>query len=138
MKRYGAGLGATSLILMFSVLCLTIFALLSLSAANRDRGYTEKLASSVTGYYEADSRAVEIADALSRAVSEGDFAPEIKGITILTDGAGQFSFLVPIDDRRALAVGLEIKTGETEILFWSVTEPNNWSPDDGLKVWRGD
>lgn len=138
MKRYGAGLGATSLILMFAVLCLAIFALLSLSVANRDRGYTEKLASSVTGYYQADSRAVELSDALSRAVLEGGSAPEIEGITILTDDAGQYSFLIPIDDRRALAVGLEIKNGETRVLSWSVTEPDNWSPDEGLKVWRGD
>lgn len=138
MKRSGAGLGATSLILMFSVLCLAVFALLSLSSANRDRGYTEKLAASVTRFYEADSRAVVISEALSQAVSAGENPPEIEGIEILTDGAGQYSFLIPIDNRRALAVGLEIQNGRTRVLSWSVTEPDNWSPDEGLNVWRGD
>ena len=138
MMRYGTGLGATSLILMFSVLCLAIFALLSLSVANRDRSYTEKLADSVTGYYAADSRAVVISDALSQAALAGENPPETEGIEISTDGAGQYSFLIPIDERRALAVGIELKNGETAVLFWSVTEPVNWSPDGGLNVWRGD
>lgn len=138
MRRSGTGLGAASLILMFSVLCLAVFALLCLSVASRDRSDTEKLAGSVTGYYQADSRAVEITDALSRAIAAGAPAPEIGGITILTDGEGQYSFLIPIDNRRALAVSLGIKNGGTEILSWSVTEPDNWSPEEGLKVWEGD
>ena len=56
-----ANIGTSSLILIFIILCLTIFGLLSLSSAGSDWNLAQKNAQSIKGYYEADGKAVEFA-----------------------------------------------------------------------------
>ena len=50
-------LGGTSLMLIFAVLCLTVFAVLSLSTAKAGDQFSESMQASVQAYYEADNEA---------------------------------------------------------------------------------
>ena len=50
-----ANIGMSSLILIFIVLCLTVFGLLSLSSAGSDWKLARKNAEAVRGYYKAGS-----------------------------------------------------------------------------------
>ena len=50
-------IGSVSLIMIFIVLCMVIFAILSLSESTGDYKFTEKLASHTTDYYTASSQA---------------------------------------------------------------------------------
>ena len=52
--------GGSSLLVIFAVLCLTVFALLSLSTVQADGRLSEAAVASVAAYYEADCRAEEI------------------------------------------------------------------------------
>ena len=103
MKKFSPGIGSASLILIFSALCLAIFALLSLSSANREKALTEKFVSSTENYYAADSAAVEIAAQLRSAVSRGECPNKINDVNITTDGTSSFAYLCPIDAQRALS-----------------------------------
>lgn len=138
MKKFGAGIGSASLILIFSVLCLTVFALLTLSESNREKALTEKFASSVENYYSADSAAVEVARKLHTAVDNGEILSEINNIPIYSDGNGTFSYFCPIDDNRSIAVKLRNVNGEFEIIAWNETDTENWVPDEQLNVWMGE
>lgn len=50
-------IGSVSLIMIFIVLCMVTFAILSLSASTSDYKFTEKLATHTTDYYNASSQA---------------------------------------------------------------------------------
>ena len=71
-----ANIGTSSLILIFIVLCLTIFGLLSLSSAGSDWKLARKNAEAVRGYYKADGQAVEflamVEEVLSRCSQADD------------------------------------------------------------------
>lgn len=53
-------IGVSSLLVIFIVLCLTTFAALSLTSANADLKMARRAAQTVSEYYAADSRAVEL------------------------------------------------------------------------------
>ena len=52
--------GGSSLLVIFAVLCLIVFALLSLSTAQAERRLADAAAGAVTEYYAADLQAQEI------------------------------------------------------------------------------
>ena len=52
--------GGSSLLVIFAVLCLTVFAMLSLTQTQADRRLARNSWSAVTGYYRADCQAQEI------------------------------------------------------------------------------
>ena len=54
--RNKVNIGLSSLILIFIVLCLSTFGLLSLSSARGDLELAERGAEAVKAYYEADSK----------------------------------------------------------------------------------
>ena len=138
MKRDGTVIGGVSLILIFSVLCLAVFSLLILSSVNREKSLTDKLKTSVESYYSADNVAVEIASKLLIAVDNGGTPSEIDGIPLYTDGNGIYTFCCPINDRRSIAVKLQIVDREINIISWIETETENWVPEDQFKVWEGE
>ena len=74
-----SSVGAVSLLTVFCVLCLVIFAVLSVSTAQSQRALSRACAESVEEYYEAQSRAEEL---LARLRS-GEIPPEVEreGIT---------------------------------------------------------
>ena len=74
--------GGSSLLVIFAVLCLTVFAMLSLTQAQADRRLAQNSWSAVTGYYRADCQAQEILAQL-RAGERPD------GVTAEGEGGGQ-------------------------------------------------
>ena len=56
--------GGNSLLVIFAVLCLTVFALLGLSSVQAGGRLSDASAQAVTAYYEADCRAEEILSSL--------------------------------------------------------------------------
>lgn len=59
-KDRAVNIGTASLILVFTVLALVTFALLSLSSASAQRRLAEKMAERTAQYYEAEARAARI------------------------------------------------------------------------------
>lgn len=57
--RFTMNVGSASLVLIFTILCLMLFATLTLISAKNELNLTKKYAQSVTLYYAADSRAQE-------------------------------------------------------------------------------
>ena len=53
----GVGIGATSILIIFVLLCLVVFAMLSFVNANADRKLNRKLADRTQAYYEACEKA---------------------------------------------------------------------------------
>ena len=101
-------LGGTSLMLIFAVLCLTVFAVLSLSTAKAGDRLSESMQASVRAYYEADSEAEEILAALRR----GDYVEDVD------EDGGVYSYRCPINERLSLYVSVEIQGDSYSVLQW--------------------
>ena len=132
------GAGSALLVLIFSVLCLTVSSLMTLSSANRDSALTKKLEASVLSYYCADGHAVDTAVALRNAILNGDIPEEIGSIKILLEENGVFVYSCEIDDTRAIYVSLKEEDGTLKILSWLETHTKAWTPDEALQVWTGE
>ena len=63
--------GGSSLLVIFAVLCLTVFALLSLSTVRADVRLSEASAQAVSGYYQADCQA----EAILARLRSGELPP---------------------------------------------------------------
>lgn len=121
-------IGAASLLTVFAVLCLVIFALLALSTVAANERLSEASRASVEAYYEADCRAEEILAAL-----RGGEMPE--GVTLSGD---TYSYICPISDTQALAVTVRGEREQFEILRWQAVSTVDWTGDDSLPVWDGE
>ncbi len=121
--------GVCSLLVIFSVLCLVIFSLVSLSTANAGKRLSEISARQTEAYYAADLRAEKIvaqlrAGSIPEGVSEKD---------------GVYSFSVAISDVLVLSAEVEVlENGDYKILKWQSVRSSEWQADDSLDLWDGE
>lgn len=126
-------LGGGSLLTVFAVLALTVFALLSLSTVRADVRLGDAAASAVADYYEADGKA----QAALACLRTGRPLPA--DITVYPDGAENiYSYAVPISDKQELQVSVQISEKDYKILRWEAVRTEDWVPDGGLDVWDGE
>lgn len=118
--------GGSSLLVIFSVLCLTVFALLSISTVQADRRLALASAETVKAYYRADREAEEIFARL-RA---GETVPGVE-----TDGS-VCRYSVPVSDSQTLFVTLIRNDTGWQVQRWQGAAEDLQS-SDRLPVWDG-
>ena len=136
MKRRGNGTavrgggtpGGSSLMVIFAVLCLTVFAILALSTVLADARLSDAYASSVSDFYEADARAEQIIAELRKgSVPEG---VECNG--------NEYSFTCPVTDTRSLLITVRVDGENSWQMLRRTTEYTaEWQADEGLDIWAG-
>lgn len=127
-------IGSSSLLIVFVILCLATFAILSISSAKSDFSLSEKLAKHKGQYYEASSKAEEVLEEIDTALadtasknnssnSSGDFmkSPYINAVikklndtqisdtTVSckkTDKNLKVLYQIPLDDKQVLDIEL--------------------------------
>lgn len=160
MKRkypFFTSIGIPSIILIFSVLCMTIFALLTLSNS-RNALNTSKLSLEQTkSYYNACSNAAEKINDIQKSISdfykkypnESDFYVKINNvfetdneISYNTD-THVFEFYEIITDTKSLYVKTKIifptdsDSSSIKILLWKSVSTAQWEPDTSQSVYKG-
>lgn len=120
-------IGVSSLMVIFSVLCLTVFALLSVSTVRADQRLSENTAKAVEGYYQADCEAEEILARL-RQGERPDGVKEINGV---------FAYVCPISETQILVVEVIVDGIDYNILRWQAVSTVDWQASDKLPVWQG-
>ena len=131
MKRGGSVSGAVSLVMIFCVLCLVVFTVLTLSTAERERQLSELTAERASDYYEADARAVETVAALRR----GEISPEVR--CTQENDATLAEFSIPAGGDQSLEVMVRFTDTDCEILRWQTVYTGSWDIDDTIEVWGG-
>lgn len=120
--------GLSSLLVIFAVLCLTVFTLLSVSTVSAHQRLAQSSRQAITGYYQADSQAEEILAKLrSGEVPQG-----------VTREGNQYTYSCPISDTQTLVVRVEVAGENYQILRWQAISTENWEAEDKLPVWDGD
>ena len=152
-------IGSASLMVIFLVLTLVTFAVLSLSGARSDQKLSERLATHKTEYYAADLRAEEITGVIDgilaeqAALSSKDFDTYLESVKNTLDGAQidgctvacDFQeepillFSLPVSDRQKLQVGLRItdftkKSTYYEIEAWQILSDESWEGDQSVQL----
>ena len=140
MNKGGIGIGSASIVLVFAVLCLTIFSLITLVVGRNSYAIAESEVNLVVGYYEADTLAEYI---LAEILKAGSTPDAVHGVEI---GAGWdselempvASYICPISDNKELYVKLAIDGDRVDIISWQMMDVGDWMLDDSLGVWIGD
>lgn len=110
-------IGSSSLLMVFLVLCLVVFAVLTLTGAQGDYRFSQRLGERRTRYYTACNRAEETIAGLW----ETGVLPE------LTE---PYSFQIPVDDRQALRVVLEPDEEDGyAVTVWQTVSTEEWIPE---------
>lgn len=139
MKRGGGVSGAVSLVMIFCVLCLAVFSVLTLATAERERGLSELSAQRAAEYYAADRRAVEIAAALAAGETPEDVEVESAVSTGPAGTVREEAFTLPAGGDLLLEVRLEIgERGEITVLTWKTVYAGDWNVDGTITLWDGD
>ncbi len=110
-------IGISSIVLIFMILCLAVFSLLSLSDAKSALTYAEKHADTVQMYYEADA----IAQEFIRDYRNGDTTTAVREI--------------PMASGQTLYV--ELSQDGLDILAYYVYNNTDYTIDTELPVWGG-
>ena len=139
MGKGGTGVGSASIVLIFAVLCLTIFTIITYMVSNNEKALIDAKAELITGYYKADAQAEQILQDLL----EADTTPaKLHGVDINTKfnenlGVETTYFYCSISDIKSLYVNLVIRDDSFDILSWRMYDMDEWVFDDTMNVWSG-
>lgn len=114
-------IGTSFLLVIFIVLCMVIFAALSLSSALKDYEYSQKSAQRTSAYYEACNQAEEI---FAKIVPSSSTEEKIE-------------YTVPIDEDEILHVVLLRQSGTSptyKIQSWTQEPTTQWTGTETLPV----
>ena len=120
--------GGSSLLVVFAVLCLTVFALLGFSTVLADKRLSDASADTVKDYYAADLQAEMILAQLRSGET-------VEGVTEIN---GVYSFSCSVSKTQELQVKVRIDSGNWEILRWQTVSTVEWSQEETISVWNGD
>ena len=155
-------IGASSLLVIFLILCLVTFAILTLASAKSDADFAEKLADRKTAYYEACNTAENILDEIDAVLADAwtgndnaKILAEIENqLTALSDreqlqlsmdftqDEPTVSYTITIDDNQELCVTLALSTAPEKgdayyrISQWQVKASGEWNGDQTLNLMK--
>lgn len=120
--------GGSSLLVIFAVLCLTVFALLGLSTVQADTRLSDASANAIAAYYAADCEA----EAILARLRNGE---AVDGVEI--DGSW-YSYSCPVNETQSLFITVELTDDGYTVWQWQMLPTIQWESDDSLVVWDGE
>lgn len=120
---FGMNIGSSSIMLIFVILCLISFAVLSIVSAHADSKLTQKVLARTTAYYEACNSA-EAALAGVDSTLQNIYASTANEEEYFKTVGHNKSYAIPISDLQTLQVTIEILyPANDDDLFYRIT---NW------------
>jgi hypothetical protein len=140
VNKGGIGVGSASIVLVFSVLCLTVFTLITFVVAGNEKALVDAELHLVTGYYEADALAEHI---LAEILTSYVVPDSVMGVDIESRWNSEFGvetlfYYCTISDTKALHVELVLRSDSFDIISWRMWDTDEWEFDDSLNLWLGD
>lgn len=111
------GIGMSTFMMIFVVLCLTIFATLTYLQARHNLQETDKIIDANVAYYNADYKATEIYEQLISHLEDDSFFKE-NGITRQEN---TYHYSVSITDTRTLEVTVCKNQDKLKVIQWQET-----------------
>ncbi|MDO4572903.1 MAG: hypothetical protein Q4C13_06000 [Clostridia bacterium] len=127
------GAGASSILLIIVVVCLTLFGVLAFVTARNDAALTGRMMDGAARYYAADEAAQRAIMAVDDWLAAGR-AGEPAGVTLTEEADGSLSFSVAADETHTLFVTLGVEAGRCRILRYSYENTAEWSADTAQEL----
>lgn len=158
-KESGRGqiqIGTSSLLLIFTVLCLVVFTVLSLASAQADHKLAQKNAEHVTQYYAGDGEAEEMTRSVNEAAIHAASKAQDQSSfdALLQNEFGEaydmataaLTYQIDIDADQFLIVRLkllpyaQIQAGQKnyEVESWVVQNKVDYEVDENMPIWNGE
>ena len=118
-------IGTSFMLLIFVILSMVTFAVLSLSSSIKDYEYSQKNAKRTQEYYEASNLAEEKLAEIDLAIKNNEISKEI------------IEFTIPINDNESLQIVLKSQPQEIprySIITWKQLSTKEWSGDQTLHI----
>jgi len=121
--------------MIFCVLCVSVFAVLTLSTAMNEKRLSDLAAQRAAEYYEADCRAAEIVSDLAA----GKEPPGDVEISRTDSDEGQIvEFSLPAGGERLLMVRAALDgNGGCRVLCWKTGYAGDWETNETIEIWDG-
>ena len=147
-----SSIGITSLVLIFVMLCLLTFSVLSLVTARADLRLSQKNAERTSAYNDAENRANDVLLSVISCIEEYKDSPDASVFYqklrerldgqngILFTGADSLEYEVLLDKEQLLSVSLEISYetyddgSHYRILAWNTVSTHEWESDGSLPL----
>lgn len=157
-------IGASSLLVIFLILCLVTFAILTLTSAKSDADFAEKLAHHKTNYYAACNTAESTLDEIDAVLADAWQLSDTDTAAVFTEIETQLtalnnreqlqlsmdftqseptvSYAVAIDDKQNLCVTLTLAAAPAKgeayyrISQWQVQSSGEWNGDQTLNLMK--
>ena len=151
-RRSVTSVGITSLALIFVMLCLLTFSVLSLVSARADMRLSQRSARRTTAYYDAENRANDVLLSVISCIEEYKDSPDASVFYqklrerldgqngILFTGADSLEYEILLDKEQLLSVSLEISYetyddgSHYRILEWRTESTHEWETDETLPL----
>lgn len=131
---YRANMGTPTLILIFMILCLVTFGMLSLSTAKSEWNLAQRNADSVTEYYRADKEGEAFYQMVLQSSLSGKPGDNYDSQT------GIISTQIPMKRSQSLSIELHVspeQSGKIEVAQWKVIQTEDYEIDHSLPVYKG-
>ena len=150
------GIGAASIVLVLTIVCLSVFSVLTLSSADGDYMLSKKSLKHTTLYYEAENKADEMTGKIDqmlwkqyqRSKNKKDYLKKAEKALSKINGISYhkkkntIEFQQKITNKQQINVSLKIcypkKKGDTcyEVIKWKNEASGIWKKDDSLQVFQ--
>lgn len=150
------GIGAASIVLVLAIVCLSVFATLTLSSAQGDYTLSKKNLDRTTSYYKANNRVNEkigqidkrLWDLYRRSKNKKSYMKRVKKSISAIEGVSYHKkektiiFQQKITEKQEILVKLKVKYPTKkkdicyEVLQWKKESTGSWNRDDSLKVYQ--
>lgn len=126
--------GFSSLLMIFTILCLVTFAALSLVSANRDKKLADTELNNTTAYYSACSQAeIRLAE-LDSAVKAGDVPSSMPDGWTMDTASGKAVTTIAINDSQTLKVEAIPQASGCVVTRWQTESSKTWTKQDKPNV----
>lgn len=150
------GIGISSILSIFVILCLLTFAVLSFVSANADNKLVQKNTAHTKEVYEAENLANEqiaridsILEATYQSSDSSNYLEQVQQNLTSLDGLSfpskdQVAYEIKVNEHQTLQVVLllnsEVQKGESfyQIETWKLANTQTWEADDNLPVYPED
>lgn len=134
--------GSASIVMIFAVLCLTVFSTLSFVTANHERKLAEKSTLAVQQYYAADWQCEELYQQIVQCLQTGGGIEQLEPLGVQieqADGVQYLTYAADIDAEQQLQVRLAVwPDGSVQTKQWKVVAAREWEYKDEIAVWDGE
>lgn len=143
-NKYSSGIGGSLILIIFIVLTITVFSVLTLVSAENELGTITRSTKVSEDYYTAEREAALKCSELNNMVTGITDQQEMIAILSLAEvsvksevGDFSVSFTVEIDDNRLLETVLKPENDTLVIVSQKIMVPDEIIIDESIDVWDG-